>query len=293
MGALPIFETKEYVYMRKKCRFIVCISAICLILSAFTYTHSSALEEQLFITVKINGQPIFVDTNPYIKQSRTYVPIRFVAEAFQMEVDWVQDEKKVVLSNDTAIIEMWIGSNKLLVNSSEIIMDTPVEGVDGRTMVPIRFFAEVLDFSVRWDDLTCSVELVKEKAEIPVSRFLNRSYTDDDLIWLARIVEVEANNLSMAGKVAVANVVLNRKKSSDFPGTIKEVIFDSRYTVQFPPAHKEGFAERIPGKSSVIAAKMALEGINNIADCLFFNNKPFKNKSSDLYKVIEGEYFYK
>lgn len=278
--------------MRRIHRLITCVIAAFLILSAFTYTRSSALSEQLFITVKINGQPIFVDTNPYVKHQRTYVPIRFVAEAFNMEVDWNQDEKKAVLKNETTTIEMWIDSNRLLVNDEEKLMDVCIEGVGGRTMVPIRHFAEILDFTVRWDDLTCSVELVKESAEIPASSLLARSYTDADLLWLARIVDVEAHNLGIDAKVAVANVVLNRTKSKDFPGTVYDVIFDTKYSTQFPPAHRSGFADRIPDKTSVIAAKMALEGINNIDKCLFFNDEPFKGKKDDLYKVIDGEYFY-
>ena len=68
----------------------------------------------------------------------------------------------------------------------------------------------------------------------------------------------------MNGKVAIANVVINRAKSQAFPNTIRDVIFDKTYGKQFPPAHKPGFGEIKPDKSCVIAAKMALEGINNI-----------------------------
>ncbi len=278
--------------MRRIYRFIICAISAFLVLSAFVCTRSLALSEQLFITVKINGQPIFVDTNPYIKQQRTYVPIRFIADAFGMETEWIQDEKKTVLKNETTTIEMWVGSNRLLVNNEEMLMDVCVEGVNGRTMVPIRHFAEILGFTVRWDDITCSVELTKEGVEIPASCLLNRSYTDEDLLWLARIVDVEAHSLSFDAKVAVANVILNRTKSEEFPGTIYEVIFDKKYAKQFPPAHRSGFTSRVPDKTSVIAAKMALEGINNIDKCLYFNDEPFKGKKKDLYKVIDGEYFY-
>lgn len=263
-----------------------------LILSPFTATNSSAVSEQLFITIKINGQPIFMDTEPYIHQNRTYVPIRFIAEAFHMEVEWVPEEKKAVIKDDAESIAMWIGSNKLLVNNEEFIMDVNIDGIDGRTMVPIRFFAEFLDFTVDWDDATYSVELFKEGAEIPASSILKRAYTEEDLLWLARIVDVEGRNLSMDAQLAIANVVLNRMKSASFPNTVYDVIFDARYSKQFPPAHKNGFTEKVPGKTCVIAAKMALEGINNISKCLFFNDEPFKNKSEDLYKVIDGEYFY-
>lgn len=270
------------------------LTALLIVFIAFTYTYtrSSALSEQLFITVKINGQPIYVDTNPYIRNNRTFVPIRFIAEAFQLKVEWIQAEKKTILRDETTTIEMWIDSNKLVVNGEELSMDVNVEGIDGRTMVPIRYFAESLNFSVHWDDTTCSVALFKENAEIPESSILKRSYTDEDLLWLARIVHVEGRNTSLESQVAIANVVLNRTKEPDFPDTIYDVIFDKRHSVQFPPAHKDGFTELVPDKSCVIAAKMALEGINNIDECLYFNQKPFKSKSDDLFKVIDGEYFY-
>lgn len=278
--------------MKRNLRIAFIFSAALLFFSCFTYTRSFAFSEQLFITVKINGQPIFMDANPYVRNDRTFVPIRFVAEAFQMEVEWFQEEKKAVLKNDTKTIEMWIGSDRLLVNGEEVPMDVCIDAVDGRTMVPIRYFGQLMDFKVYWDDLTYSVNLVKEGAEVPADKLFKRPYTDEDLIWLARIVDVEAQGLSLECKVAIANVVLNRKKSPDFPDTIYGVIFDTKYSKQFPPAHRSGFPERVPEKSSIIAAKMALEGINNIDKCLYFNNKPFKNKKNDLYKVIDGEYFY-
>lgn len=283
---------KMTVCCRNVFKSLLLIIALFIILTLPVFSHAQEITEQIFITLKINGTPIFSDTNPYIKQNRTYVPVRFVAEAFNMAVDWIQDEKKTVLTDDEHTIEMWIDSNKLIVNDQEILMDVNVEGFNGRTMVPVRYLAEIKGFEVKWDDYTYSVEMNKEGVAIPASNILNRSYTDEDIVWLARITHVEGRNLSLSGKLAIANVVLNRTKDPNFPDTIYNVIFDSRYTKQFPPAHKPGFKELKPDKSSVIAAKMALEGINNIDKCLYFNNRPFSNKSNDLYKIIDGEYFY-
>jgi len=267
------------------------ISLFLLLFPAYI-SHAQGLAEQLFITLKINGTPIFTDINPYIKQNRTFVPVRFIAEALNMNVDWDAEEKKITLYDDDHTIQMWIDSNKLIVNDEEILMDVNVEGINGRAMAPIRYLAEIKDFEVKWDDSTISVEMIKEGVDIPASNVLNRHYTDEDLLWLARIVHVEGRYLSLEAKVAIANVVLNRTKHPEYPDTIYDVIFDNRYSKQFPPAHRQGFRELIPDKSCVIAAKMALEGINNIDKCLFFNNKPFANKSKDLYRKIDGEYFY-
>lgn len=264
------------------------ISVLLLLLQA-NISHAQELTEQLFITMKINGIPIFTDTNSYVRQNRTLVPIRFVAEAFSMNVEWDGEEKRITLSDDEHTVQLWIDSNKLIVNDEEILMDVNVEGHNGRAMVPVRYLAELKGYEVRWDDSTLSVEMNKEGAEIPASCISSRAYTDEDLLWLARIVHVEGRYLSLDAKVAIANVVLNRTKHPDFPNTIYDVIFAKN---QFPPAHKPGFKELTPDRSCVIAAKMALEGINNIDKCLYFNNRPFKNKSKDLYKQIDGEYFY-
>jgi len=254
--------------------------------------NASELTEQVFISVKINGQVIFTDTNPYVKQNRTFVPVRFVAEAFGMNVHWNQEEKKVIIADESTLVELWQDRNLISVNGKEIIMDVNTEEKDGRIMVPVRHFAEAMGFSVEWDNMTCSVALNKEEASIPASVVYNRPYTDDDIVWLSRIIHAEGKNLGINGKVAIANVVLNRVKSSDYPDTVCDVIFDTRFGVQFPPAHKTDFTALVPENSCIIAAKMALEGINNVDKCLYFNDKPFKNKSADLFNIIEGEYFY-
>lgn len=271
---------------------IIILLLIVIILPVVSKVQTQAVSRQIFITVKINGHIINMDSLPYIKDQRTMVPIRFVAESLNADVEWFGKEKKAVIKDTDKVIELVIGSNKITVNGEEKIMDTTVELVNGRTMVPIRFVAENMDCTVKWDGLTYTALISRENAVVPASCISNRSYTDEDIIWLARIVDVEARGLSMEARLAVANVVLNRRDSSKFPGTIYGVIFDKEYTVQFPPAHKDGFRELVPTSDSVIAAKMALEGINNISSSLYFNNAPFKGKEKDLYKIIDGEYFY-
>jgi len=45
----------------------------------------------------VNGSKRFMDTAPFIKDKRTFVPIRFVAEALGYKVDWNEKEKKIVI----------------------------------------------------------------------------------------------------------------------------------------------------------------------------------------------------
>ncbi|MFZ5988903.1 MAG: stalk domain-containing protein [Bacillota bacterium] len=278
----------------KSKKMIKLIVSLCVLscLNFIMYSNVSALSRQIFITVKMNGNYIKTDVSPFIKDNRTYVSVRFVAEALDATVDWVDEEKKVIIYGRTKYIELTVGSKEVMVNGEKQMMDAAAEISNGRTMVPLRFVSENLDCNVKWDNLTYTVLINKEGAIIPEAYIYNRPYTDEDLIWLARIINVEGGGQSIDTKVAIANVVLNRVKSPEFPDTVRDVIFDKEYCVQFPPAHREGFSEMVPHPECVIAAKMALEGINNIDKCLYFNNVPFKNKSKDFYKKIDGEYFY-
>jgi N-acetylmuramoyl-L-alanine amidase len=251
-----------------------------------------ALDETAFITLNVNGNIIATDVWPYMKNGNIFVPVRFVSEALSAKVQWIPEEKKVVIIRKEKTIELWQGSDKLMVNGEQFTLDTAVEVLNNRTMVPVKYIAEHLDFTTEWHNPTYTLHLYREGLGVPATSIAERTYTDDDIIWLSRIVCVEARGLSVEGKVAVANVVLNRKRSPSFPNSICDVIFQVDVYQQFPPAHREGFRELVPDDQSIIAAKMALEGINNIDRCLFFNNRPFKGKDKDLYKIIEGEYFY-
>ena len=252
----------------------------------------AAISSQIFVTVKVNDNFVKMDVQPYITDGRTYVSLRFLAETLGADVDWDAEEKKTTVSCEDNDIEMFIGHNTLLVNGVEQPMDTGIEVVNGRVMVPIRFIAENLDCSVEWDDLTFTVIIEKEDVELSQQHMYERKYTDEDLIWLARITNVEGGGLSLDARLAIANVVLNRKESPRFPDSIYDVIFDTRYSTQFPPAHRQGFKEIKPTKNCIISAKMALEGVNNIDNALFFNNVPFRSSSVTLYEIIDGMYFY-
>lgn len=64
-------------------------------------------EETSSIVVQIDNQTAFVDSKPYeldvpakVVNDRTFVPIRFVAEALGEKVEWNQDELRVDITLD-------------------------------------------------------------------------------------------------------------------------------------------------------------------------------------------------
>ena len=52
-------------------------------------------------TAFLNDNAQTLDTAPTIINDRTMLPIRFIAESFHFNVDWLQDEQKVIITNMT------------------------------------------------------------------------------------------------------------------------------------------------------------------------------------------------
>lgn len=96
----------------------------------------------------------------------------------------------------------------------------------------------------------------------------NSSATSYEVDLMARLVRAEAESESYAGKVAVASVVLNRVESSQFPNSIKDVIYQKG---QFSPV-ASGSINRSADAESIKAVKEALNGVDNTKGSLFFYN---------------------
>ena len=74
---------------------------------------------------------------------------------------------------------------------------------------------------------------------------------------LERLVECEAGAETMQGKIAVANVVLNRVKSKEFPNSISKVIYQKN---QFEPVVTGIINSKTPSQDSIEAVKRAFLG---------------------------------
>lgn len=102
-------------------------------------------------------------------------------------------------------------------------------------------------------------------------KLFGSDYSETDLYWLSRIIHAEAKGESYKGKVAVGNTILNRVKSSQFPNTVKSVIFDTKYGIQYTPVANNTIYDT-PDQSSINAAKDALSGVNYIGNSMYFYN---------------------
>ncbi len=88
---------------------------------------------------------------------------------------------------------------------------------------------------------------------------------------LERIVEAEAGGENISGKLLVANVVLNRVESKDFPNTVSKVVFaHSGGTYQFSPVSDGRYYSVRVSKETRNAVRRALAGEDNSDGALYF-----------------------
>lgn len=88
---------------------------------------------------------------PYIKNDRTLVPLRFVSETLGAQVEWENGWNYCYVNKGDKKIKITFGSADIEVNGEVITCDAPVEVVEDRTMVPIRFISEELGYHVYWN----------------------------------------------------------------------------------------------------------------------------------------------
>lgn len=80
-------------------------------------------------------------------------------------------------------------------------------------------------------------------------------YAQEDLYLVAQLVHQEAKNTTLEGKIAVANVVYNRIRSSKYPNTITKVVFQKG---QFSPADNESKLRSVRASSNSIKAVLEI-----------------------------------
>ena len=96
----------------------------------------------------------FTDAVPEVKNGRTMVPLRAALEAMGARIEFDQATKTAIVTGEKASFTHVVGSDVITrADGSTVKMDvrsyvTP----SNRTMVPVRFFSQVLGYDVFWDN---------------------------------------------------------------------------------------------------------------------------------------------
>ncbi len=170
------------------------------------------------------------------------------------------------------------------------------------------------------EDITFSKKDVEAEYEKTYKKTKwNDSFDKTDLKYLSCIIYCEANSMSEEGKIAVGNVILNRLRAKGdwaHVTTIKEVIYDRKWAVQFSPTINGSLKKALalyksmdPSEfreweieymeDSIQAAKQVLRGKKVIPDdFLYFNGSVTRTKekceaAGSTYRIIGGHIYFR
>lgn len=109
---------------------------------------------------------ITLEVAPYIKNDRTFIPVRFVADALGASVEWDAESGTATLRSEENIIKLTTNDKWMQVSDykpvvwKKIKMDTVPHIVNNRMFVPIRYIAENLNCDIQWDGKTSTALII-------------------------------------------------------------------------------------------------------------------------------------
>ncbi|MCD7905422.1 MAG: hypothetical protein LUG24_07635 [Clostridiales bacterium] len=207
---------------------------ICFFISGFVFAADSE------ITILVNNQEVESESRPVIIEGTTFVPLRPVCEAMDCEVFWIAASQTINIRNDTTIVGMQIGNNKISrqKRTSEgtttvLDCDMPPRIIEGATYIPLRAMAEAFGATVVWDANTRTVIIVydttiKYSGSLTLSRFAGNGGRKryDSTVDKMEFLSPESMDIADDGTIYISD-----------SGAIRKISGGSSETVEFEPGY--------------------------------------------------------
>lgn len=244
---------------------VLCVLAV--LLSCLLMSFTCAASENIGDPANLYLNNTVID-GAFLLNDTTYASFRALVTAIDPEAQFIWDaSSNSAKSYGTGVeISAVVGQNYISANGRILYNDRAANvNVKGSLYVPVTSIAKAYSLKCTWNGKTTSANISGTPAPILSGALY---YDEDSLYWLSRIISAESRGEPFRGQIAVGNVVIERVGDGSFPDTVYEVIFDRKYGTQFSPAYS-GTIYKNPADSSVLAAKIALEG-TQVVDALYF-----------------------
>ncbi|PRR74175.1 stalk domain-containing protein [Neomoorella humiferrea] len=123
------------------------------------------------IPVFVDGLRVDFDVQPIIQNGRVLVPFRATGEALKVEVAWDGTTRTVSATDGKNSVRLQIDNNTAYHNGTPIPLDVPPQILNGRTLIPLRFFSEAFGCRVDWDGALMEVRITSPPAAMTVIGF--------------------------------------------------------------------------------------------------------------------------
>lgn len=199
------------------------------------------------------GTQTLQNPQPVLLEETTYVPLRETLRLCGItRIDWESVNKTAVVYTKNGTLYVQANTYGIGTDTGWVSSDKPCRIMGQQMYVPIRILAQALHAEVTWNESErcATLEFVNFSSQ-------TNEISEEDVYWLSRIIAAESRGESYRGKLAVGSVILNRMQSPDYPNTVKGVIFDDRYGIQFTPVANQTIYQT-PDIQSVQAARECL-----------------------------------
>ena len=139
-----------------KIRSLLTLLFVCLLLPLAPQTGEAAIFSPTRepygtpVTVHVDGRYVGSDVAPLLQNDRVFLPMRAAAEALGARVAWDGQTRCISVAKGDTLAYFFAGSTTYYVNDMARTSDVAPFIKDGRTLLPVRAFAEALEAQVDW-----------------------------------------------------------------------------------------------------------------------------------------------
>lgn len=236
--------------MKKWKVFLSCLFILILIISSsanaegysssyITVRYDGKNQSVRQVPVIMDGQAVQLDVPSFITSGATFVPIRFVSEKYGAKVEWDQNTKTVLITNDDLEMALTIGSNQIYMNGQKKVIDSSwipklvtfnygTSKSDSRTMVPLRLISETLGYEVGYD----------EENKVPfINSLIGKGDEDGNTNRVKNVATVKGSTsipkITITGTEKIKYSTLSLKNPSRFVIDIENAVLDIKEGVEF------------------------------------------------------------
>ncbi|MGN7762377.1 copper amine oxidase N-terminal domain-containing protein [Paenibacillus sp. 22594] len=133
--------------------------------------------------VSISGSSTSYDGQ--VVSGRVLIPVKAIQSFNGVKMNWNSTTKQLKLQKGESTVLLTAGKSVALVNNKSVSLDVPVTIINGRTLVPIRFVSDALNYNVELNPSTKRITISDRANSV-----LNENYKSDNLA-ISRIAALQ------------------------------------------------------------------------------------------------------
>ncbi|MCX7748349.1 MAG: stalk domain-containing protein [Clostridia bacterium] len=212
--------------------------------------------------IKMQIDPDNASVKPFISNSRTMVPIRFIAESLGVKVGWDKKTQTVTLTKGSSTIKMIVGNRTMKVNNKNKALDASPVISANRTFLPLRAVSEALGNKVFYHNgliiISNKDNILNAKTELPlINEIIN---------WFPGNSKLTPKEIAAFDKSVVVLISHGEKETFDSQGSafcVAKGVFATNYHVIEDGIRFEIITQ--DGKSHAVEGIVAIDESADIA----------------------------